>query len=150
MPIHLQHDLYIDTITSIADAISITLIVGPTQEPHWRAIHRFLREPTDPPILHCPMMAPQPGSSPPTVRLTFMIKPIPPDTPLDQATTHCYMAWLDSYSSPQFEDAHTRTRNAFWAMLDAVADQFIGPDHHGIDDSQALSRFVATIGPQDT
>ena len=69
MPTHLQHDLYIETIQSIASTIAITLQV--TQEPHWRAIHRFLREPPNPPLMHCPVIIPQTGSSPPTLRATL-------------------------------------------------------------------------------
>ena len=68
---HLPHDLYIETIKSIADTIAITLQIRPTQEPHWRALHRFLREPPNPPLMHCPLMTPQTGSSPPTPRSTL-------------------------------------------------------------------------------
>ena len=149
MPTHLQHDLYIETIQSIASTIAITLQVGPTQEPHWRAIHRFLREPPNPPLMHCPDITAQTGSSPPTLRVTMMIKPIPPDSPLDHAATDCYMAWLDAYTSPQYEETHERSKQTFWAMMDAIADQYVGADHHSIQDSQSLSSFVATISQQN-
>ena len=125
MPTHLQHDLYIETITAIATTIAITLQVGPTQEPHWRAIHRFLREPPTPPLIQCPVIDPQTGSSPPTLRTTLMIKPAPPDGPLDHAATHCYMAWLDAYASPQYEEAHRRAKQAFWTLMETIADQYM-------------------------
>ena len=150
MPTHLQHDLYLQSMSNIAQTIAITLQVGPVQEPHWRAIHRFLRTPPDPPLVHCPDLTPQQDSLPPTLRATLMIKPIPPDSELDHAATDCYLAWLDAKSSPQYEDAHRRAKKAFWELVNSLADQYIGTDHHYIDNSQSLARFIAGISSPGT